>query len=181
MFCPPEMHFRVLVEDAQLPVVVRVFRTDGASCVREIAVVVTNLVRHHPVPGVEEEKVALHPQLLVEISAVVDPHCRVETQTVPGVRAVQGHLGLAPLRGGDLQPGAAGGGDVGTGGQQVRGLHPVRPIEGQPGVGTVHTGGGHLISQASGRVANMELGVDPLLFLGGIEYKVVTTLLPSHI
>ena len=147
---------------------------------REIAVVVANLVRHHPVSGVQEQEVALHPRLLVEIAAVEDPHCCVETQTVSGVRAVQGHLGLAPLLRGDLHRGAAGGGDVGTGGQQVRGLNPVRPIEGQPGVGTVHTGGGHLISQASGRVANMELGVDPLLFLGGIEDKVVTTVLPSH-
>ena len=122
--------------------------TDGASCVREIAVVVANLVRHHPVPGVQEHQVALLPLLLVEIAPVVDPHGCVETQTVPGVRAVQGAVGLASLRRGDLHRGAADVGDVGTGGQEVRGLDPVRPIEGQPGVETVQTECGHLVSQA---------------------------------
>ena len=172
----------MLVVDTQLPVVVRVFRTDGAPGVGEIAVVVTHLVRHHPVPRVQEHEVALQPRPLVEIPPVVDPDCRVEPQTVPGVLAVQGgRLRLTPLRPGDLHRGAAGGGDVGAGGQQVGGLDPVRPIECQPGVETFHTVRGDLVSQAGGRVANMELCVDPLPFLGRVEYEVVTTVLPSHI
>ena len=46
---------------------------------------------------------------------------------------------------------------------------------------TVRTVGGGLVSQAGGRVANVELGVDPLLLLSGVEYKVVSTILPSNI
>ena len=45
----------------------------------------------------------------------------------------------------------------------------------------VRTVGGGLVSQAGGRVANMELGVDPLLFLGRVEYEVVSSILPSDI
>ena len=166
------------MEDAELPLVVRVFGADSAPCVGEIAVVVTHPVRHHPVPGVEEQQVAVQPPPLVEVAPVVQSHCCVEPQTVQGVLAVQRAVAL---RRGDVDWGTAGVADVGTRGQQGRGLDPVWSIESQPGVETVHTVGGGLVSQAGGRVANVELGVDPLLLLSGVEYKVVSTILPSNI
>ena len=92
--CSPGEGVRVLVEDAHLPPVVCVFRTDAAPGMGEIAVVVAHLVCHHPVPGLQEQEVAVQPQPLVEIAPVVDAHCRVEPQTVAGVLAVEGAVGL---------------------------------------------------------------------------------------
>ena len=82
------------MEDAELPLTGCVLRTYTTPGVREIAVVVAHLVRHHPVPGLQEQQVPVQPQPLVEVAPVVDAHCRVEPQTVAGVLAVEGAVGL---------------------------------------------------------------------------------------
>ena len=51
--------------------------------------VVSDTVRHQPVPGVKVEQVAVPAQLLVQVAAVVEPDSGVQAETVQRVPAVQ--------------------------------------------------------------------------------------------
>ena len=81
---------------------------------------------------------------------MVEAHSCVEPQTVPRVLAVEGGVGAEA--GGDVDPGTAGLGEAGAGGQDVLRLDPVRAVVVDPGMRTVHTVGAGLTHQARGRV-----------------------------
>ena len=145
---------RLLVVDADLPLVVGVLWTDGAAGVWEVAVVVSDTVRHQPVPGVKVEQVPVPAQLLVQVAAVVEADSGVEAETVQRVPAVEGDV--AVLAGADVHSLAAGGREGGAGGQQVLGLEPGGAVVIYPGPVTLHTVGVPLTHQARRRVASTQ-------------------------
>ena len=116
--------------------------------------VVSDTVRHQPVPGVKVEQVPVPAQLLVQVAAVVEPDSRVQAETVQRVPAVEGDV--AVLAGADVDSLAAGGREGGAGGQELVRLEPGGPVVIYPGPVTLHTVGVPLTHQARRRVASTQ-------------------------